>query len=124
MSRVDGVRRVSVRYDPEMGEGGTFLMRCDDCASRGESTAYWPLSLEFWLPNTLQRCRACTNARKRARHRMTAEERRAYNRKWYMLDHENRLAYARKYMAEHKDHVNSKRRARYAAKKAKERAAA
>ncbi len=108
-----GIRRVNIRHDPKMGESGTYLLRCDECATRGESSAYWPLTDEFWAPSQgLQRCRACHNARKRHRHKQTVEERRARQRQWYLADQDRRLQYARDYLEEHREHINEQRRRR------------
>jgi hypothetical protein len=110
-----GIRRVNIRHDPTMGESGTYLLRCDDCAVAGQSGAYWPLTDEFWAPNQgLQRCRACHNARKRKRHKQTDEERRARARQWYREDRERRLQYAADYLAANRERINTERRRRNA----------
>jgi hypothetical protein len=113
MSGSPGIRRVSIRFVPDMGEDGTFLLRCDDCVARGESTAYWPLDTTFWAPSQgLQRCRACHNGHKRSRHKQTVEERRARQRKWYLEDRERRLQYAHDYLEANREHINAERRRR------------
>ena len=40
-------------------DGQCFELRCTDCLDG----RYWPLTLEFWAPGQLQRCRACEKAR-------------------------------------------------------------
>ena len=37
-------------------------MRCDGCIVRG-GERFWPLTLEFWMPDrSMRRCRACLNS--------------------------------------------------------------
>lgn len=109
------IRRVSVRYDRREDE---WTMRCDSCASSGQTKAYWPLSLKFWNPKLgLQRCRACHNLRKRLSRRQTPDERRAKQRDYYWTHHDERIAWRRAYHAKHRDEINAKRRAQYAARK-------
>lgn len=79
-----------VRWNPEVD---AFTLKCDDCAKRGDA-CYWPLTLDFWNPRTMQRCRAC-DADKRAR--MEREKRRADN-----AFAEERRARARAYYRENK----------------------
>lgn len=110
------IRRVSVRYDRREDE---WLMRCDSCASSGQTKAYWPLTLEFWDPRSgLQQCRACHNLAKRLRRQQTVEERRAKVRAYYWEHREHRLAWRRENYAKRREEINAKRRAEYAAKKA------
>ena len=113
-----GVNRVSVRYDRREHE---FTMRCDSCASAGQTKAYWPLTLEFWSPaDGLQMCRACVNLHRRLARRQTVEERRAKQRAYYRSHRAARLAWRRARHAAKKDEINAARRAKYAAKKGAE----
>lgn len=78
-----------IRYRADIGpngEGG-FEMRCASCAA-DKGVRYWPLSLEFWLPQKgMSRCKACWNAyqrrqeKRRRVHRRT-DNMRAYQREW------------------------------------------
>ena len=52
-------QRANVRYS-EATEG--FEMFCPDCERYNRGTTFWPLTLEFWAPGRLQRCRACERA--------------------------------------------------------------
>lgn len=111
MALKTGIRRVNIRFDPLMGEEGTFLLRCDDCTSSGQATAYFPLTLEFWNPDQgLQRCRACHNARRRALDHRTPGFRAARERRYYQKHRARRRAYARAYYAAHAEEINAKRR--------------
>lgn len=41
---------------------GVPVLRCDDCQARHRSSAYWPLTDEFWFlgrKGGLRRCRDC-----------------------------------------------------------------
>jgi len=110
-----GIWRSNVRFDREMGEDGTFLLRCESCVIRGRSTAFWPITKEYWTPSQgLARCKACHQVRKRERQVMTVEQRRAKSRGYYWADREHRLEYARRYLADHQEHINALRRKRYA----------
>lgn len=55
-------RRPPVRYSADL-QG--FEMRCEDCQRRGVAY-FWPLTVEFWEPGSMRRCRACNAAKKRA----------------------------------------------------------
>lgn len=115
MSGAKGILRNMVRFDPTMGPEGTYLMRCDDCAARGESTAYWPLTSEFWLPSQgLQRCRACHRVRARQRHRQSIEQRRATQRRHYREVRDVVLAYRRAYYVKNHERICEQRRQSYA----------
>lgn len=59
-----------VRWDSETE---LFEMKCDDCSASGQQS-YWPLTVEFWNPRTMQRCRACDYERRR---RMERERRKS-----------------------------------------------
>lgn len=110
------VRRVSVRYDRSEKE---WVMRCDSCASSGQTSAYWPLSLEFWDPSSgLQRCRACSNLARRMRHVDTVEERRAKQRERYHQTRDYRLAWRHAYHAANRERINEARRRKYAERRA------
>lgn len=56
-----GPRRKHARWNPEMGE---FEMQCPECRIKGRNS-YWPITLEFWHPRTVIRCRACHEERDR-----------------------------------------------------------
>lgn len=102
-----------------MGEGGTFLMRCESCATKNKGTAFWPLTLEYWLPVAgLQRCRACHRDRKRQRHRQSIEERRATARRRYWQVRAAKLAYQQAYYYANQERILEQRRAAYARRKA------
>ena len=51
-----------VRWNEEIQ---CFTLKCDDCARKGNIQYYWPLVLELWNPNSMQRCRACNLDKKR-----------------------------------------------------------
>lgn len=75
-----------VRWDPELRD---FVMKCDDCARKGHRS-YWLITLEFWNPRSMQRCRACNMEKKRtdegARRRSDlayAKRRREYAKRYY-----------------------------------------
>ena len=109
------IRRVSVRYNRREDE---WSMRCDSCASAGQSKAWWPLSLEFWDPSSgLQRCRACHLLDRRKKRHQTIEQRRAKQRSYYWEHRTERLAWRHAYHALHRDEINAKRREQYAAAK-------
>lgn len=111
--------RANVRYDPDMGEHGTFLMRCEDCATKNKGTAFWPLTVEFWNPTLgLQRCRACHRDHRRKRHRQSVEQRRATQRRRYHEIRDVILPKRRAYYAEHQDRIREQRRAAYHRRKA------
>ncbi len=88
-----------VRYRSAEAE---FEMRCPDCA-RADRQCYWPLTVEFWDPRSLQRCRAC-EAAKRAR----------YDREKRQADPEWAKNKARKYFVANKRTINLKRNHRRA----------
>lgn len=115
-----GVRR-DVRYVPPfdgVGEG-TWQMRCDSCASAGQTTCWWDLTIDLWNPRSgLARCRACHNLTRRLRRRQTPDERRARQRAYYHAHRDHRLAWRHAYHAAHKAEINARRRAEYAARKA------
>lgn len=101
-----------------MGEAGEFLLRCEQCSTSRQTTAFYPLTLEFWLPSQgLQRCRACHQTNRRIHHKLTLEQRRARNRRYYQNKRERRLTYARTYLEANREHINTKRRERYAEKR-------
>lgn len=78
-----------VRWDPDLGE---FKMKCDDCSRRGHGIAcYWPITIEFWNPTSMQRCRACNLDRKR---RLEREARRDNPEHAGRLREKNRAYYA------------------------------
>ena len=96
-------------------------MRCESCASAGQTTCWWELTLELWEPRSgLSRCRACHNLAKRLARRKTAEEKRAAQRAYYWNHRDHRLAWRKEYHAKNNERINAARRARYAAKKAAE----
>ncbi len=78
-----------VRWNPGLE---CFELRCHDC--RGKSQVWWPMELEFWDPQTLQRCRACEAARNR-------RARRAYYAANPELEKARNRAYDRKYRRKH-----------------------
>lgn len=93
-------------------------MRCDPCASSGQTRAYWPITREFWDPRSgLQKCRACHNLARRLARRQTPDERRAKQRAYYREHRDHRLAWRKAYHAAHRDEINARRRAKYAARK-------
>lgn len=53
------------RWNPALGE---FELQCPECRSRGNES-YWPLTLEYWSPRSVRRCRACHLERDRAKQR-------------------------------------------------------
>ena len=111
--------RANVRWDGSMGEGGTFLMRCEDCAGKNKGTAFWPLTTEYWLTSYgLQRCRACHLDRNRHRRNQSIEHRRAVARRRYHEIRSVKLAYQRAYYAAHQDRIKEQRRAAYHRRKA------
>ena len=93
-----------VRWNPDI-DG--FEMRCDDCA-RYDRMCYWPLTLEFWNPRTMQRCRACDKAR-RAR-----TERKRHNDLSYA---ERRRLASADYYRKNRVQLNAKNRARRKARR-------
>jgi hypothetical protein len=54
------------RWNAELGE---FELQCPECVSKCRNS-YWPLTIEFWNPRSVRRCRAChlegDRAKKRA----------------------------------------------------------
>jgi hypothetical protein len=104
------IRRVSVRYDPDVE---AWFMRCDSCASSGGSTAWWMLTLEFWNPHSLQRCRACHQVRDRLRTRQTVGQRRARERAYYRKHRSLILRQRRASYAENQELINERRRDAY-----------
>lgn len=67
-------RRREVRYNAALGE---FELQCPDCRDNSKAS-YWPITIEFWLPRSLIRCRACwreLDALRRRRARLSAEAR-------------------------------------------------
>lgn len=115
------IRRVSVRFNKhESAVRGSEVweMRCDSCASAGQTKAWWEIDSEFWDPRSgLQRCRACNATRKRMAHRQTVEERRAKQRAYYYENHATRLAWRKAYHAANHERINAERRAKYLARK-------
>lgn len=81
-----------IRWDREEE---CFTAKCNRCAAINQTRCYWPLTLEFWNPSSMQRCRACNADLKRIKQRVyagTPEQRakaRVYARTYY---HENRDA--------------------------------
>jgi len=76
-----------VRYNPDIGD---FELKCDDCVGKRNTRCYWPLTLDFWNPRTMQRCRACDVERrarlqreKRKADAVFAEAERQRNRTYY-----------------------------------------
>lgn len=109
-----GVRRVSWRFNAD----GEVEVRCDSCASSGQTKAYWPATLEFWNPKEgLQNCRACHRIRRRMRHRDTAEDRRRKQRDYYKRTRADRLAARHRRYQRDNEEINRKRREKYAASK-------
>lgn len=62
-----GARRSGIRWREDVG----WEARCDDCARRGNTTCYWPLTEEFWDRKVMTRCRACHLAKRRIRDHAT-----------------------------------------------------
>ena len=58
-----------IRWNKQLGQ---FEMQCVDCRDKREAS-FWPITLEFWYPRTLRRCRACDLER---RSRLEREKRR------------------------------------------------
>ena len=110
--------RQNVRFDPTMGEHGTFMLRCEHCALRHEGSTFWPLTLEFWNPAAgLQRCRSCYNYRRRKQRSQSIEAQRARMRARYWANRDAHLAKRRTYYAKNSEWINAKHRAAYAAKR-------
>ena len=111
-----GIRRVSVRYDKVHD---VWTMRCDDCVSAGDTTAYWPIEKAFWDPDLgLQRCRACHRARRRSTVVHDREFLRARERRYYRKHRIKTLAYRHRYYTEHRERICAQHRIYYAARKA------
>jgi hypothetical protein len=53
------------RWNPDLKE---FELQCPDCVAKCRQS-YWPLSIEFWNPRTVRRCRACIAERDRDKQR-------------------------------------------------------
>jgi hypothetical protein len=93
--------------------------------SAGHTSGYWPLTVdgrgrpEHWVPyNGLRKCRACVNQERRMARRQTPEERRAKQRAYYRLRHDERLRWVHAYRAANRERINALRRAAYARRKA------
>lgn len=85
-----------------------FEMWCPDCdRAGGKGGTFWPLTLEFWRPHSLQRCLACTQEQAR-RH----EEQRRRTLSPTSIQAKNAA-----YYAANKVVLNAKRAARRAAKR-------
>lgn len=117
----------TVRYRTDVG----WEMRCDDCRHR-HIASFWPLTMEFWNPRNLARCRACHRERKNAYER-ASESKREYLRRYrpacrgaiaiknaayYAANRERLLAYERAYRARNRDRILAQQRARYAGRRA------
>lgn len=68
--------RANVRWSEDT-QG--FEMYCPDCDHFNYGATFWPLTLEYWEPGRLQRCRACNRALTARRIR----ERRKADPEWY-----------------------------------------
>lgn len=79
---------------------GEWYRRCPDCRKR-EQQCFWPLTREFWNPQSMQRCRACNLVRKRVMDRAARAAR-----------PNARLEAQRKYSRENRAVINLKRRER------------
>lgn len=106
--------RQNVRYEAQDDDSeGIWYLRCDGCASSGETTAYWPIGLEHWNPGLgLQCCRACHRLRRRRTDHATAEFQRARERGYYRKHRKRRRDYANAYYRDHADEINERRRQR------------
>ena len=69
-------RRRGVRWNEDTQ---SFEMWCPDCDKYEHGATFWPLTLEFWHPGRLQRCRACERAGKARR----IAARRKADPEWY-----------------------------------------
>lgn len=88
------ILQATIRY-----RDGSWELRCERCAAlRRVGPTYWPLTLEFWDPTAMTRCRACHKEVKRQKNKSSYardEERRkaalASGRAYYRaLDDEER----------------------------------
>ena len=62
---------------------GEWHLRCDDCGRDRQTTAYWPLTLDFWNPAWgMTRCRACWHRR----HVVRTRRWRMRNPEWHTAD--------------------------------------
>lgn len=98
-----------VRWDDDTQ---SFMLRCEDCSAK-TGARFWPLTLEFWNPKTMQRCRACgaEKARKRERDKRRtdpawAAEQRRKSMEYYV---ENKPVVAMKHKEYMKDYRARKR---------------
>lgn len=104
--------RMNVRVEGR-GPDAIWYLRCNDCASSGQTTCWWPIGEEHWNTEAgLQRCRACHAVRRRRQGNPSAEELRARARRYYLKHRDHRRAYARRHYREHADEINAKRRER------------
>ena len=80
-------RTRGVRYNKLTEE---FELWCPDCERYTKGQTFWPITLEFWNPHTLQRCRACEtdkhNRMEAARRTANLEAMRARNREYYLAN--------------------------------------
>lgn len=72
-----GARTRGVRWNADTD---SFELWCPECERHGGGATFWPLTLEFWEPGRMQRCRACERGRK-AR---AIAERRFRDPEWYL----------------------------------------
>lgn len=102
VARTTEQRRAFVGHRIRWPKDSEPTLQCQQCFE------FWPLSLEFWEPSHLRRCRACARARRRdytraymrerrkdpayraaervakgADYRANADRRRAYQADWY-----------------------------------------
>ena len=106
------------------GPDAIWYLRCNDCASAGQATAWWPIGSVHWIPTSgLQRCRACHQAKRRRADHASAEFVRARERRYYANHRERRLLYARNYYSLHADEINEVKRAKHREKTNADRAA-
>jgi hypothetical protein len=67
-----------VRYNRDTEE---FEYRCEGCTTK-DSRLFWPLTLEFWNPDSnMKYCRACNAERKAATERKRRQENPEYRAK-------------------------------------------
>lgn len=67
-------------FDGPAPDEGHWQMRCPECdPTKG---CWWDLTIEFWDPRTLLRCRACDRRRRRRSDRNRKAARAAYNRQY------------------------------------------
>lgn len=97
--------------------------RCGDCVDKGGTTAWWPLTDEFWIKSAgMNRCKVCWHDRYRReavrRRNADIEQVRARDRARYRANRRVLLIKRRAYYEANRATINAKSRERYQRKKA------